>query len=156
MLDLTSTTSVAALAPGDITLFRFPVAEGTDDPATKVRPCLVFDRRTYGGDEFIDLAYGTTSRSRANAGYELHVTRRRDIDAAGLTSATRFICARRVLVQPHHPGFLLPEGRDPFVGRISPDLMLRLQELQGKVRQALVEGWRSRPKLTVLDTPSNH
>jgi hypothetical protein len=32
--------------------------------------------------------------------------------------------------------------------------MLRLQGLQGKVRQALIEGWRSRPKLTVLDTPS--
>lgn len=150
MLDLSFATPAAILAPGDVVLFRFPLAEGADGSGVKLRPCLVFDRRSLGGDEFLDLAYGTSSRTRSNVGYELHINRHDDIAAAGLDTPTRFICARRVLVHPRHRGFGRGPGKDPFLGRISPELAVRLDDLRGKVRQAMIEGWARQPKLTLL------
>ncbi len=40
---------------GDVVLFRFPVAEDTDDvEPPKRRPCLVLDIRRRGGECFVD------------------------------------------------------------------------------------------------------
>ncbi|OAN75454.1 hypothetical protein A8B81_16550 [Sulfitobacter pontiacus] len=46
MLDLSLPDWAADVAPGDIVLFRFPVAAGPG--IVKCRPCLVVDRRRSG------------------------------------------------------------------------------------------------------------
>lgn len=152
MLDLSLPDWAADVAPGDIVLFRFPVAAGSG--IVKRRPCLVVDRKTVGGDDLLDIAYGTTAKSRANRGYELHVSFDEDLQHAGIAQPTRFVCARRVLVSPTHRGFDPWRDTDPHIGRLSPDLMPRLDDLRGKIRQAKIEGWKRQPKLTLLtDSP---
>lgn len=46
MLDLSLPDWAAEVAPGDIVLFRFPVAAGSE--IVKLWPCLVVDRRRSG------------------------------------------------------------------------------------------------------------
>lgn len=46
MLDLSLPDWAADVAPGDIVLFRFPVAAGSG--IVNLRPCLVVDRRRSG------------------------------------------------------------------------------------------------------------
>ena len=148
MLDLYLPDWAADVAPGDIVLFRFPVAAGSG--IVKRRPCLVVDRKTVGGDDLIDIAYGTTAKSRANRGFELHISYDEDLEQAGIAQPTRFVCARRVLVSPLHRGFDPWRDTDPQIGRLSPGLMPRLDALRGKIRQAKIEGWKRQPKLTLL------
>jgi mRNA-degrading endonuclease toxin of MazEF toxin-antitoxin module len=138
------------VAPGDIVLFRFPVAEGHGSGIIKRRPCLVVNRKTVGGDDLIDIAYGTTAKSRANRGFELHISHDDDLEQAGIAQPTRFVCARRVLVSPLHRSFDPLRDADPHIGRLSPGLMPRHDDLRGKIRQAKIEGWKRQPKLTLL------
>ena len=153
MLDLPIPAWAADLAPGDIVLFRFPVSEDAERAPVKRRPCLIVDRRSFGDDAFLDLAYGTAADGKANCGFEVRVHHEADFVAAGLTRPTRFVCARRVLVHPRHPGFTPYDDAGPRIGSLPPSLRPRLDDLHDKIRRAMIEGWRSRPKLTVLNHP---
>lgn len=118
---MTSPTAAGTLRPGDLVAFRFPYREGFSPYA---RPCLVLEATTAE----VLLAYGTTSRGRANQGMEIRVNR--DFAACGLLRPTRFVTARRVRVprtdhrfEPH------PETGALLLGRLPDALQERLGDL---------------------------
>jgi len=86
---MTSYRAIQSLRPRDLVAFRFPYVEGCSPYA---RPCLVLEATTAE----VLLAYGTTSRGRANQGFEIRVNQ--DFAACGLLKPTRFVTARRLRV----------------------------------------------------------
>lgn len=124
------------LLRGDIVLFRFPVCDDVDKIDTpKRRPCLVLDTFQRGQDRFVELAYGTSSRGRANRGYELIVRQPQSQTVAGLTKPTRFVCARRITVSVNNPGFGYPtEEISPVIGSLDEALMERMRALRARIQ----------------------
>lgn len=61
MLDLSLPCWAADVAPGDIILFRSPVAAGSG--IVKRRPCLVVDRRRSGAGNQRNFAYSASCAS---------------------------------------------------------------------------------------------
>lgn len=121
---------------GDVVLFRFPVSDRFDSFDTpKRRPCLVLDTFHQGMDRFVELAYGTSSWSRANWGFELIVRQAESQVATGLSKPTRFICARRIAVHINSRGFDCPsEEASPVIGHLDETLMDRLLTLQARIQ----------------------
>lgn len=118
---MTSSTTARPLRPGDLALFRFPYAE---ENRRYPRPCLVLEATTA---ELL-LAYGTTSRGRANQGLEIRLNR--DFAACGLDRPTRFVAARRVRVARADPGFVPhPQSGTSRLGRLPDVLQERLSDL---------------------------
>lgn len=116
----------ARICPGDIVPFKFPYAEGGSPYA---RPCLVLEANTAE----ILLAYGTTSRGRANAGFEVRVTA--EFRACGLKHASRFVLARRIRVRRDDPRFKANGDGELLLGALSEDLLSRQQVLMGLIAQ---------------------
>jgi len=121
---------------GDIALFRFPVSEdGANLSEPKRRPCLVLDTFQSGHDRFVELAYGTSSRGRANRGYELIIRQSQSQAIAGLTKPTRFVCARRITVHINNAGFDCPgEEVSPVIGRLDEPLLERMYALRARIQ----------------------
>ncbi|QPZ93394.1 hypothetical protein [Thioclava electrotropha] len=112
------------LFPGDIVSFRFPHSEGM---APYARPCLVLD----ASDKEVLLAYGTTSRSRANVGFELRVTA--EFAECGLDKASRFVLARRVRVARADPRLVPNALGTPVLGRLTEALRRRQNDLFAQI-----------------------
>ena len=124
------------IQPGDVVSFRFPVAEGDGaKEAPKARPCLVLEIEELCIHRSATLAYGTTSRSPANRGYEIPVLNAADHAAAGLHEPTRFVGARRISVSLRSQGFVcrLSTG-SPLIGRLPDRPMARLQSVRARLQ----------------------
>jgi hypothetical protein len=122
------------LTYGDIVVFRFPLSEGGETAPIKARPCLVLDIETIGDERYAVLAYGTTSRRRANSGEEIHVRKRDAYTAAGLDEPTRFVGARRILVPLTHSGFVPhTETGSPVLGQLESLELDRLNAVRGRI-----------------------
>ncbi len=121
---------------GDVVLFRFPVADSTDqEEPPKRRPCLVLDVRRRGAECFVELAYGTSSDGRANRGYEVIVKHPKSRARAGLNKPTRFVCARRIIVNVKSSGFCCPDGATPpLIGRLDDALMERMNAIRARIQ----------------------
>ncbi|WP_099824085.1 hypothetical protein [Oceaniglobus indicus] len=121
---------------GDVVLFRFPVADSADHKEQpKRRPSLVLDVRKRGADCFVELAYGTSSDGRANRGYEVSVKQPKSRARAGLNKPTRFVCARRIIVNVNSSGFHCPDGTtSPLLGRLDEALMERMNAIRARLQ----------------------
>ncbi|SEA17019.1 type II toxin-antitoxin system PemK/MazF family toxin [Rubrimonas cliftonensis] len=137
MLDTTTVSEktgkwTAALTPGAVILFDFP--SDTADGETKKRPCLVIETGRAGDDRFVEIAYGTSSKSAANAGLEIHVRTAAGMRSAGLERATRFVLRRRVIVTTDSPRIAHSSThRSPVIGRLDAAAMARLAALRGRL-----------------------
>lgn len=147
MLDDTTTPAILAaitqqgnwkamLAVGDIVSYRFPVADadegGTSEP--KARPCLVLDIETIGGATYALLAYGTSSRTNANRGYEIRVLAPAVFRPAGLDKPTRFVGARRLLVALDARGFVCGATTgSPVLGSLEGAPRARMNAVRGRI-----------------------
>lgn len=140
MLDTTSIPAAMTAAwrdhisVGDVVLFRYPCAAEDDTEAPKSRPCLVLDIETIGDQRYALLAYGTTSASGANRGYEIRVGAAPDLVDAGLHRPTRFIGARRLLVSLASPNFVPFGGTGaPVVGRLTGLVRERMHAVRARI-----------------------
>jgi hypothetical protein len=135
MLDTLNTLSVNAwqnaLKPGHIVTFRFPVRDCDMPP--KVRPCLVLDVIERGGLRFAVLAYGTTSRTNANRGFEIYVPGGLGAKLAGLRKPTRFVGARRATVSLDHPDFVCNREGTPILGHLVGTAFDRMNDVRAKI-----------------------
>ncbi len=123
-----------ALGIGDVVSYRFPVAEEDGTATPKIRPCLVLDLVSVAGSSFAQLAYGTTSSTTANCGYEIPVQSQKALKTAGLHQRTRFVGARRLLVPLDAPGFVAggPAGT-PVLGRLDENACKRMNEIRARI-----------------------
>ena len=118
------------LSPGCVVSFRFPFLDRKPDydDAQPNRPALIVER-----DDTADslvIAYGTSRKNRANAGYEIFVNKDRAV--CGLTKPTRFVLARRIRVSRHDARFVT--HNDGLISGILPvALMKRLHQLHCKL-----------------------
>ncbi|AFO92237.1 hypothetical protein D1822_12530 [Phaeobacter inhibens] len=121
---------------GDVVLFAFPISEDATTPAAspKLRPCLVLDVFELNGTKFVELAYGTSARTKANTGYEVRVGHTASCHAAGLDRPSRFVCSRRVIVSINHPGFEGGEERGTLIGRLDPPLVDRMNDVRARLQ----------------------
>ena len=124
-----------ALTWADIVAFRFPCspAERESGYRPKTRPCVVLDVVGYLGERYVTLAYGTTSDSRANRGYEVKVTRPEALARVGLDRPTRFVGSRRITVSVKHAGFCLGERGTPVLGRLTGEELDRLNAVRARI-----------------------
>ncbi len=122
-----------ALCRGDIVLFRFPEIDGDDDVA-KMRPCLVLEVDGSDGQRRATLAYGTTSRTSANRGYEIWVKRRSSLVIAGLNRQTRFVGARTTTVDLNHPDFDQGLRGTPIIGHLDDFLLERMNAVRARLQ----------------------
>ena len=113
------------LNPGDIVSFRFPYSAGM---APYARPCLVLDATE---DELL-LAYGTSSRERANTGFEIRLNA--EFAACGLNRASRFVLARRIRVARSDPRLETNASGSPVLGRLTEALRLRKADLFARIK----------------------
>ena len=113
------------VVPGDIVSFRFPYSEGM---APYARPCLVLDATE---DELL-LAYGTSSRERANTGFEIRLNA--EFAACGLNRASRFVLARRIRVARSDPRLETNASGSPVLGRLTEALRLRKADLFARIK----------------------
>ncbi|WP_082739157.1 hypothetical protein [Aliiruegeria sabulilitoris] len=140
MLDTTASPETGTLnwqellAVGDVVSYRFPVSEEDGTATPKVRPCLVLDVETIAGTTYALLAYGTTSPTRANAGYEIRVRAPKALRPAGLHRPTRFVGARRLLVPLDSAGFVAggPAGT-PMLGHLDGAAFDRMNEVRARI-----------------------
>jgi len=125
----------ATVAIGDILSFRFPVADeeegGTD---LKNRPCLVLEVEDRGGVRYALLAYGTSSRGRANRGDEVLIRRPEALASCGLDRPTRFVGARRIWV-PLASNDFVPRRKDgtALIGQLSGAELARLNAVRARI-----------------------
>ena len=167
--DRPATAWQAALRPGDVVSFRFPLAEADAGARTpKARPCLVLELRELGGRPFALLAYGTSSRSGANTGYEIPLLGRAAYEAAGLHEPTRFVGARHLLVSLANSGFVAcAAAGSPVLGHLPARALGRMARVRARLaaerdlaaerrreaherRMARVEVVRRRPRRPAL------
>lgn len=122
----------AALEPGAVILVDFP--SDTVDGETKIRPCLVVETGRAGDARFAEIAYGTSSKSNANAGLEIHVRSADGMRSAGLARPTRFVLRRRVIVITDSARLVHSSAhRSPVVGRPDAAAMVRLAALRARL-----------------------
>lgn len=113
------------VVPGDIVSFRFPYSEGM---TLYARPCLVLDATE---DELL-LAYGTSSRERANTGFEIRLNA--EFAACGLNRPSRFVLARRIRVARSDPRLETNAAGTPMLGRLTEALRLRKADLFARIK----------------------
>lgn len=125
------------LTIGDVVRFRFPVDDPDNpDAMAKRRPCLVMSIRWFGGQKFVEIAYGTGARSGANRGFEIRVGSERAKAQAGLRRYTRFIGTRAIIVSVENSGFEPdPETGTPIMGRLNTKLLKRLISVKATRRK---------------------
>lgn len=123
----------AYLRPGDIVMLRFPFSE-CQQP-TKARPCLVV--ASTHDDQRLTLAYGTTSPTGANTGYDLRVSDLAEVASAGLHRPTRFVLARRITVAPDDARFQINRRGQAAIGALPERLLLELRRLVQRIGPAL-------------------
>ena len=124
-----------ALQPGDVVSFRFPLTEGKFGAAgerPKARPCLVLEVGRVGDLRLATIAYGTSSKHKANRGRDLRVECDAEIEAAGLIEPTRFVGVRRVMVPLGHGAFNLANRDCPVLGQLTGGAFEAMQVLRAR------------------------
>lgn len=121
-----------SLRPGHILTFRFPV-QGSD-AIPKVRPCLVLDVFMRDGKRYVSLAYGTTSETSANRGYEIHVADGLGLQLSGLRKPTRFVAARRITVSLDHPDIVCNRAGTPIIGHLVGASFDRMNAVRARIQ----------------------
>lgn len=116
------------VAAGDVVAFVFPSGEG-DIELEKARPSLVLHVAQNGDDPLVTVAYGTSRRTAANAGHELHVRKPADLESAGLHRRTRFIGARTVQVPLSSWRFITGRTGTAILGHLPDNLHQRLAQV---------------------------
>lgn len=120
--------------PGDVVLFKFPVAfPKTRDGKPGIRPCLVVEVDDHGEERRFVLAYSTTATTASNGGYDIAITHVADLQTAGLRRATRFICTRLLSVSPNHTGFDVGGSGAPVVGHLTGSRLERMQWVRARL-----------------------
>ena len=79
------------------------------------------------------LAYGTSASTPANRGYEIAITHVADLQAAGLTRATRFVGARLLSVSRDHTGFDVGGTEPPVIGRLPENRIERMNWVRARI-----------------------
>lgn len=130
----------AALRPGTIVSFRFPLGEG--EGPSKTHPCLVIAVNTQNGRPRITLAYGTSAGSDSNRGLDLDLSEIGEWKAAGLHRPTRFVLMRRVTVGPDDPGFNLHKAGGPVIGSLAAPALTALHPLTRLLGGRILENRR--------------
>ncbi len=129
---MTLTTQTAdwreTLAAGQIVSFIFPSAEGAGIPE-KNRPALILSVDRSGPEPLATVAYGTSRRTDANTGLELHVRSAVDIVTAGLHRKTRFIGARVTTVPLTSTRFVACRAGTAVLGSLPERLHARLAQV---------------------------
>ena len=115
---------VDRIRPGDFVSFQFPYRNGESYYA---RPSLVLEVTA----EELLLAYCTTSRERANVGYEVRVNS--EFAACGLDRQSRVVLARRVRVPKSDPRFDENGSGTSVLGRLTPALQDRTTALMRRI-----------------------
>lgn len=139
MFDIAQTTPdtadwTAELAVGDIVSYRFPLAEDAATGLPKIRPCLVLEVEGRGRRRQVVLAYGTTSASNANRGYEISLSDHAAIATAGLHRPTRFVCRRRIRVPVTDKGFVACRDLGTAViGSLEGPARARMQAVRARI-----------------------
>ncbi|MEN8833108.1 MAG: hypothetical protein ABF285_06170 [Pacificibacter sp.] len=133
-----------ATKPGDVVLFRFPFNEDHKTDKPKQRPCLMLDVIEANGTKFVELAYGTSARTKANTGYEVRVNQPASCEAVGLDRPTRFVCARRVIVSVDHSGFVDGSDLAPLIGRLDAPLVERMNAVCFRLQVEAAPGTKTR------------
>ena len=122
------------LKRGDVVLFRFPCAEDHPTEEPKRRTCLVLEVEDRGGRRFAEIAYGTSSETRANVGGDLVVAAPEELAVAGLRKPTRFVCSRRVWVSLDHPGWdINPAHPSPIIGHLAPKATRKMNAIRARL-----------------------
>lgn len=123
------------LQRGDVVLFQFPLAEDEGEPGVpKRRPCLVLDTLTSSDERFVEIAYGTSADTRANRGYDVIVKQPAARATAGLSKPTRFVCARRIIVNVNHSGFHGRTNSPHVIGRLDDALQERMNAVRARIQ----------------------
>lgn len=129
------TTQTAAwrqtLSAGHIVSFAFPSAEN-DDALEKTRPALILSVDRSGPEPLATVAYGTSRRTDANTGLELHVRTPADIAAAGLHRRTQFIGARTTTVPLTSARFVTSRAGTAVLGALPDHLQARLAHVASR------------------------
>ena len=132
---LPDNTDADRLARGDIVLFRFPTAEEEAEiGAPKRRPCLVLDTFERGGARYVELAYGTSAMTKANRGYEILVKQPASRAAAGLNRPTRFVGARRAIVNVNNIGSSDMARGMEVIGHLDDALQARMHAVRARLQ----------------------
>jgi hypothetical protein len=100
------------LSTGDIVSFRFPHSDG---PGDKDRPCLVIHVDDVTGEAV--LAYGTSIFPEKLTELSLTVKNAANLAVLNLVKPTRFLCKRRIRVQPSDPRFASNSEGDVLIGQ---------------------------------------
>lgn len=108
----------AAARPGDIAMFRFPLSES--GASGKARPCLIIAVEACSSGLRLTLAYGTSSPTDANRGWDLAIGDPHEAAQAGLRRPTRFVLGRRITVAGDDPRFDCGGNGTALVGSLPP------------------------------------
>jgi len=121
----------APLKKGDVVSCRFPLAETPNTPGPTARPALVvatfLDRET--NTHMAIMAYGTSRRTRANAGFEIRINRPDGLNAAGLNQPTRFTLSRMRALPITDAYFCSGNRKTPILGHLDAGLRTRLESI---------------------------
>ena len=166
---MTLTTQTAAwrqtLSAGHVVSFTFPCAEG-DDSLEKNRPALILAVDRSGPKPMATVAYGTSRRTDANTGLELHVRRLADLAAAGLHRRTRFVGARTAIVPLTSPRFVTCRAGTAIFGALPAHLHPRLADVAARCHiwrrkddipsRRTRQGRRRRDRTTIGESAMGH
>ncbi|MEI4474124.1 hypothetical protein [Frigidibacter sp. MR17.24] len=145
----------AALKPGDIVAFRFPVEDALDPEALpKVRPALVMLRDKTADGATVTLAFGTTRGAFRfhdypyDRRYGVGVWSIAEIEAANLHRATGFACERRITVSLDDPRFAPSKRGTPVIGTLGARTRERfLSVLARIIAERDIAAWRRAERL---------
>ena len=121
------------LAAGQIVSFVFPSAEGAHN-LEKNRPALILSVDRSGPEALATVAYGTSRRTDANTGLELHVRSTVDMAMAGLHRRTRFVGARTTIVPLTSARFVTCRAGTAVLGSLPERLHDRLAQVASRCR----------------------
>lgn len=114
---------------GSVVSCRFPLAESPQEPGPILRPALVIQVFFDSIDKIwkAAVAYGTSRRTRANAGFEIRLTQQGGLQLAGLDRPTRFTLSR-MRILPINEEFFDLSGETPALGYLDDGLIQRLND----------------------------
>lgn len=120
--------------PLDVVWCRFPFDEaGPNQPGPKSRPGLVgavLLNRSHTR-AFVEVTYGTSRRTVADAPLDLPVVTNAEMTVAGLQRATCFILDRMVVLPWCREFFgKRNDGLGPVLGHLSPTTVMQLEALK--------------------------
>lgn len=121
------------LAPGDVVLFRFPLAGPVAAHRPVPRLCLVLDVEIIRGRCCAVLAPAMPSSRTSTPGRRVVVDRRPGWRTAGPERAATFPVRARLIVPLDHDGFVTGETGTPVLGQLKGAAMERMQAERARI-----------------------